>query len=44
MIIGLVPDAKHFKSPPYLAGQKTRKLEQDEVEKQSKDGFIEPPV
>ena len=40
MRIDLVASAKPFKSAPYLAGPKTRELEQTEVDKQLKAGVI----
>lgn len=40
--IGLVLDAKPIKSPTYRGGQKSRKHENSEIDKQLKTGFIEP--
>ena len=40
--IDLIPGARPFKSAPYRAGPKTRELEEFEIDKQLKAGFIEP--
>ena len=40
--IDLKPDARPIAVPPYRAGPKTRELEQAEVDRQLRDGVIEP--
>jgi transposase InsO family protein len=40
--IDLKPDARPVAVPPYRAGPKTRELEQAEVDRQLRDGVIEP--
>ena len=44
MRIDLFPDAKPLKSPPYLAGPKTRQLEQNEINRPFQSGVIEPAM